>query len=280
MSKNCDFVHKIGLSSFAFSLNEETFKKLSQSGVGAVEISVGLEKSMALNYKEIAELSKNFGVELWSFHLPFMPFEAIDISAIDSTPRNNAIELFSTLIGKASDIGIDKFVIHPSGEPIDDEIREERFKYSMQSLDILARIADKNGAVIAVENLPRTCLGNSADEMLRLISVNEKLRVCFDTNHLLKDNHTDFIKKLGDKIVTLHVSDYDFIDERHWLPGYGKIDWCELYSALKTAEYSGVWMYEARHSAPPFAGGRALDFNDFVNNANEIFNGKKPTRIL
>ena len=82
-------------------------------------------------------------------------------------------------------IGIDKFIVHPSAEPIEKDLRSENFKYSMESLDRLAEIAYAEGAVIAVEDLPRTCLGNSADEIGKLISVNDKLRVCFDTNHLL-----------------------------------------------------------------------------------------------
>ena len=46
--------------------------------------------------------------------------------------------------------------------------------------------AQQLGQVIAVEDLPRTCLGRESSEMLELISVNDKLRVCFDTNHLLQ----------------------------------------------------------------------------------------------
>lgn len=46
-----------------------------------------------------------------------------------------------------------------------------------------------------------------------------------DTNHLLKDLTEEFIKNLGLKVVTLHVSDYDRIDERHWIPGKGVNDW-------------------------------------------------------
>ena len=195
--------------------------------------------------------------------------------------RDNAIKLYTELIAQAADIGIDKIVIHPSGEPIRQEEREDRMNYAMQSLDLLAEIAHKEGAVIAVEDLPRTCLGNTADNMLRLLSANDKLRVCFDTNHLLHDTNLNFMEKVGDQIVTLHVSDYNFIDEQHWLPGEGLVDWQEIYHTLKKIGYQGIWMYElGLQSTPKITRTRDLTFEDYVRNANEIFKNQPLTRIF
>lgn len=273
-------MYKIGLSSCGFLLTEENFQKLSQSGVDAIEISMSLDAHKLINYKEVSELSKRYGVGLWSYHLPFSPFKVINIASPNKEPRENAIKLSKELIEKAADIGIDKFIVHPSGEPIGAEEREEQIKYSMQGLDELAEFAHRHGAVIAVEDLPRTCLGNTADELIRLISVNDKLRVCFDTNHLLSDNNINFMEKLSDKIVTLHVSDYDFTDEKHWLPGEGLVDWAQLLSTLKKINYDGVWMYELGLTSPKtLTRSRDLTFDDFVRNANAIFNGEPIERI-
>lgn len=273
-------MYKIGLSSCGFALNEENFKKLHESGIEAIEISRSLENLKMLNYREVYELAKRYGVLLWSFHLPFMPFAEIDISACDRDVRGSTLELHKELISRAADIGIDKFVIHPSGEPIAKENREERMSLSMESLDILAEFAHSQGAVIAVEDLPRTCLGNTADEIIRLISANDKLRVCFDTNHLLIDNNIDFVKKLGEKIITLHVSDYDLVDEKHWLAGEGVVDFYEIYSMLEKVNYGGVWLYELGLKSPKtLTRSRELEFSDFVRNAEEIFRHTTITRI-
>jgi sugar phosphate isomerase/epimerase len=277
--KAVPYMYKIGLSSSAFELNAENFCKIRESGLEAIEVSEGYDGSKQLNYSALASLSSEYGIKLWSFHLPFFPFKIIDVSSLNKELRDNALLLYTELIKKASDIGIDKFVIHPSGEPIADEDREERIKYSMQSLDTLAELAHRHGARIAVEDLPRTCLGNTADELLRIISVNDKLRVCFDINHLLKDTPLDLINKLGDKIITLHVSDYDRIDERHWLPGEGVNDWSGIYEALRKVGYDGVWMYEVGFRSKTIERSRLLTFNDFYENAREIFEGRTPKRI-
>ena len=146
----------------------------------------------------------------------------------------------------------------------------------MDALDNLAEYAYAKGAVIAVEDMIVECLGNCADELAELISVNDKLRICFDVNHILKNTHLEFIEKFKEKIVTVHISDYDRICERHWLPGEGVIDFHELYTKLIQVGYSGPWMYEiglAKNSKRS----RDLTYADVYNNAMEIFEGKKLT---
>ena len=144
---------------------------------------------------------------------------------------------------------------------------------------MLADVAVKNGAVLAVEDLPRTCLGNCSAEILELTRGHDALKVCFDTNHLLGgEDPAAFVRAVGHKLVTLHVSDYDFIDERHWLPGEGDIDWNSIVEALRDVDYQGVFMYEISPKCPKtILRDRDLSCEDFVRNAREILNGEKPT---
>lgn len=274
-------MYKIGLSSFGFDLTEENFQKMAQSGIEAVEVSLHWSRYGEINYKELAGFSQRYHIDLWSLHLPFSSRNNIDISSEDPSVRAKTVALHKELIEKAAAIGIQKFILHPSGEPITDARRGERMKNSMENLDILADFAHKHQAVIAVEDLPRTCLGNTAEEMLQLLSANDKLRVCLDSNHLLTDTNRNFIEKLGDKIVTLHISDYDFTDEKHWLPGEGLVDWQEIYSMLQKAGYQGVWMYELGLTAPAtHPRSRDLTFADFVRNAKEIYANKPLSKII
>ena len=66
-----------------------------------------------------------------------------------------------------------------------------------------------------------------------------------DVNHLLWDNAEDAVLDFGDRIYTLHISDYDKVDERHWLPGKGVIDWKKLIQNLQKIGYQGVFNYES-----------------------------------
>lgn len=270
---------KVGLSMGVTSISEAYFQNCRKTGISKIEVSVGNVKNEPdVNYKAVQEYAKNYEVNLWSYHLPFVPFEMVDISALDKQLQNRSVDYLGEIIRKAADIGIDKYVIHPSGEPIAQEERYEKMQRAKESLVKLARVAAECGGVIAVEDLPRTCLGRDSDEILELLSADERLRVCFDTNHLLKENLVDFVHKVGHKIITTHISDYDFINERHWLPGEGKIDWPSLIGALKEVGYHGVWLYEIGFKCPnSIIRDRDMTHEDFVRNAAELFAGKAPT---
>jgi len=267
---------KLGLSTPVEEIDEALFKAYQKSGIEAMEISVPYDKYKDLNYTDVLKFSKKYGIDLWSFHLPFGPFDENDIS--NPKVSKQSVLYLEELIKKASEIGIDKFVVHPSGEPIEQEDRPGRMECSKESLFKLAEIAKKCGGYMAVEDLPRTCLGRNSAEIKELISVHPDLKVCFDTNHLLTENIEDFINNVGNKIITTHVSDYDFVNERHWLPGEGKINWDSLIDALNKVNYKGVWLYEIGFACPKtIIRNRMLTCEDFAKNYDELFTGKDIT---
>ena len=269
---------RFGMSSCGFQeLSLDDFRNLHDAGVQELEISMKYDKYQFIDYNLIKKRADEYGIDLWSFHLPFQPFETNNIASIDKEIREKTIFLHAEYIKRASDIGIRNFVIHPSAEPNREEDRCEMIEYASESLSILSDIAQKEGGVIAVENLPRTCLGRNSAEIKKLISQNGNLRVCFDTNHLLMQSAKDFIKDVGNKIITTHFSDYDFEDEKHWLPGEGKINWTELIEELEKTEYSGPILYEVR-LLPPENGSiirRPLTFWDFKENYDCLVNNRK-----
>ena len=271
---------KIGLSSCSKPLTEELFKEYADVGIDCIEISVDLDAADELDWPSIFSWSQKYGVELWSFHLPFSPFSRMDISSPDEELRQKSVDKCADYIMKASDFGVKVFVIHASGEPIDEERRPEYMAQAKKSLKTLAEVADKCMVTIAVEDLPRTCLGRDSADMLELVSVDDRLKICFDTNHLLGEDIKGFIEKVGDKLITTHISDYDFVNERHWLAGEGDIDWNELYETLIEVGYNGPWLYELGFEIPKsIKRDRTLTCADFANNAKEIFEGKPITNI-
>lgn len=274
--KGVRIMYKIGLSTCGKAINRQLFEQYRKNGITAMEISLAAKDYADIDYKELKKSSEETGVDLWSYHLPFEPFEELDIS--NKELCKTTIRYFEELIKKASEIGIKRFIVHPSGEPIENGERAERIKCAKESLFTLAEIAKKNGAIIAVEDLPRSCIGKNSDEISELVSVSDDLAVCFDTNHLLGENPIDFIRKLGKRIITTHISDYDFVNERHWLPGEGKLDWNAVLEAFKDIGYDGIWLYEIGFVCPiSIIRDRDLTCDDFVRNAKELFENKEIT---
>ncbi len=278
ITKGNILMFKIGLSSCNKPLCEDLFRQYKAAGITLMEISPRANDFPSLNYDILATLGKQYSITFNSLHIPFSPFSEIDPS--NKKLAEYTFEYFSAIMEKASVTGVDKFIIHPSGEPIDDSERADRMECAINTLAKLSKVAQKYNAIVAVENLPRTCLGKNSDEILQLISGDDQLRVCFDTNHLLDEDPVEFIHKIGNKIITTHVSDYDYVNERHWLPGEGKTDWQALIKALRDVNYNGPWLYEMGFKAPnSLVRDRNLTCEDFVRNANELFEGKIPTVI-
>lgn len=253
------------------------FRALREAGIRTIELSYLYPLNFNIEWKNIHRFSTQFDITPRSLHLPF-EHDKTNPAHPDSAVRADTFRLHAEMAKNAADIGVKVLVVHPSGEPIEETDRAESMKRSKDFLFKLADLADTLDMKVAVENLPRTCLGRDASEMVELLE-DPRLFACFDTNHLLLGSHADFIKAITGRILTLHVSDYDFINERHWLPGEGKINWPELISALEKADYNGPWLYEILRKAEKTIVRRPLVWRDFAENHAALMAGKQPDRF-
>ncbi|HZH72462.1 MAG TPA: TIM barrel protein, partial [Mariniphaga sp.] len=182
-----------------FSL--EQFNQLKFNGIKYIEL--GTAKLVKMTPEErvewienIKNLSEKAGIEVWSVHLPYS--RTLDVSVTDSQLRENMINECTSIIELCSKLQPKKFIIHPSAEPIEDTEREQRIQHSIESLKVLNKTAQSFNARLTVECLPRTCLGNTSEELLRIVNaVGNNVEICFDSNHLLKEKPEEFIAKAG-----------------------------------------------------------------------------------
>jgi len=256
---------------------ENDFIELAGAGIKAIELSYAYPLYPEVEWNNIQKYSKQNGIALRSLHLPF-EHQKTNPAHLDPAVRAETLRYDGELAKKAADIGVKVLVVHPSGEPIGEDERAESMKRSKEWLSKLTDFADTLDMRVAVENLPRTCLGRNAADMIELLE-DPRLYACFDTNHLLMDSHAELIKAVSGRIVTLHVSDYDFINERHWLPGEGKINWPELIAALERADYNGPWLYEVSRIPEKTIVRRQLVWRDFADNHAALMTGKQPERF-
>lgn len=232
-------------------LSEKTFESFAKNGIKKAEISHTLEYLENFGFygrhKEVLAWADNAGVALHSFHLPF--YYDFSVSCRNKASRDNTIEVCKKLIDTISGDGYKTVVIHPSSEPIPDENRAEELELSIDGLGQLTEFMKGTGMKLCVEDLPRTCLLNCSFEALTFLNSVPDSYLCFDTNHLLMQTNEDFLNDLIDngmtgRIAAVHISDYDFIDERHKLPGAGINDWKMILSKLEALDYSGAFVYE------------------------------------
>lgn len=271
---------RLGLSTACKrELTEKLFTSYAQAGIFTMEISLDPHSYPEIPWNDCQKWARETGVEIWSLHMPFYPFEQLNPASSDPGVRKHTIAYFGELMKKAASIGCRVAVVHPSGEPIAKEARREALECAKDTFAKLAELAAKEGVTVAVENLPRTCLGKDSADLLELLSADSRLRTCFDTNHLLKQPIVEYINLLGSRMITLHVSDYDFKNERHWMPGEGNIHWQELLAALKEVNYQGPFLYEVNFMPERTIRRRPLDFSDIRANYDILMRGETPAPI-
>ena len=185
------------------------------------------------------------GLTWWSVHAPF---DETDLSLSEEGPRRASVASVVRALDVACELGAGIVVVHGSKEPVTEQEREGRLVQLVRSLNELCKRASQRGLHLALETLPRSCLGNRTAEVRRVLDiVDGDLRVCYDVNHVtLYEEVGASVRALADRTVTLHLSDHDGVDERHWIPGKGVVDWPGFVAALDGIGYEGCLMHEAR----------------------------------
>lgn len=226
----------------------ESMKENKAGGLDYIEVTMNnvINKDTSGVWDRAAALKADIdssGLKVWSVHMPYS--RTLDISVLDDLKRAENVQYMKDMMRVAGVFQPQYLVLHPSSEPITPDEREQRLANSHASIGELAPVAKEIGAVLCVENLPRTCLGQNGEEMMRLIEGYDEVALCFDTNHLLYQSHEDYLKAVAKgKIKTVHLSDYDFADERHLIPGKGLIDNKALWAGIKENGYDGIMMFE------------------------------------
>ena len=183
-------------------------------------------------------------LRVWSVHLPFG--FGWDVAHYDEEERDAACASLKRVMELTRDWGARVYVLHGCLEPVAPEQRGVRMARSIRSLRELDEYAARFGARVALEDLPRSCLANTSLETRAMAQAAGNVPICFDVNHLLGETHAEFLKRLAPNVITTHLSDYDGVDERHWLPGQGIVPWREVVQGLLEAGYRGLFLFELR----------------------------------
>ena len=195
------------------------------------------------------------GTAVASVHAAFGPPR--DLSSSDAEACERAVAELGECLDLARGLRAGLVVVHLSAEPVERAERPDRLRRARRSLGVAIPEYERAGVRLALELLPRTCLGNTVDELLGVVSELDSpaVGVCLDVNHLM-DRYEEIpgaVRQLGEHLFTLHLSDYDGVDEKHWMPGDGVIDWPTFLQALADIGYAGPFNYEATPSGgdPP-----------------------------
>lgn len=240
---------KLGSStSLIKELNPAILQEVKQSGIDFLEIgwkdlnrsNISFTERLAYAQKVYSE-ALDAGIIIWSTHVPYGA--DFDISNLDDARRKKTLALIKEYIDLAVEMKAKQLVLHPS-EPFEESTRKQRIINCRESLKELVLYVKGKGIKIAIETLPPNFLGSSSHEMLEILNDIDDVEICFDTNHLYPEKPEDFVRAVGKRISTVHISDFDGVQQKHWMPGKGAINWNKVIDELVKIDYKAPFMYE------------------------------------
>ena len=259
--------------------SEEIFCACAKAGIRYIELAPHDDDyrkifAEAARAKQMAETA---GVTIRSLHLPFS--DRLNFCAPDQGNREETMRVQKEMLQGAAALGV-KYVIAHSGIPYPQTERKKYLEIARENIAELQKEASALGIHVCVESLLPSCIGRNSRELLYILSAHPDLRVCLDPNHLFDEDHAALIRAVGEKIAAVHFSDYDGLDERHWMPGEGIINWSAIVAALSEVGYKGPLLYEVNpFRTPKTIDRRALTFEDFRENHAALCRGEIPAPI-
>ena len=244
--------------SYAISLPDRLFldekwrKAFCDSKIKKIEFSCSAATPREQLQQEIASLAKmqqDGQIQVASIHIPFGA--EWQYHSTDETLRRQAVENARTFIADCRSLKCSLFTMHSCVEcvPLEADERAKCMEAARRSIDELVPVAADNGIYLNIEDLPRTCLGNTAEELAQLVEgfPYGQIGVCFDVNHFC--GHPELlpegIRLNSKRIRSFHISDYDGVDECHWYPGMGVIDWPAIMEEIRRLPNDVLLIFES-----------------------------------
>jgi sugar phosphate isomerase/epimerase len=228
-------------------------KRLAKVDVQLVEVmDEGLHE---LNKKRVAklnEIAKAKGIR-YTVHAPFAD---INIASPSKPLLNASMKRLEQSMVYARDLDAQLWVFHPGARTgISSFYPNQDWKQNIRTIQDLHETAEKHGLNTAIENLPEKYgfLMKTPEDFQRFYKETSlhDVGIVLDVGHANIENQTiNFLRKLPDKIVHMHLSDNMGEHDQHLGIGYGKIDWQQFAETLKEIAYDKNIIIEAIEHVP------------------------------
>lgn len=194
-----------------------------------------------LDKKRIAtlkEAAKSFGLE-YSLHAPFAD---INIASPSKSMLDASMKRLKQSMGYANALDAKLWVFHPGAKTgIGQFYPGADWKQNIQSIKELCKTAEELGLNIALENLPAKYyfFMSKAEDFVKFYrETNSPVGIVMDLGHAnLEGQIEPFFKMLADKIIHIHASDNDGVEDQHLGIGQGKINYDWFAETIKKMGY-------------------------------------------
>ncbi len=266
----------IGVSSTLF-LNltlEEIVKKTADYGYSSIEIWADVPQKWSGDFNEkeqrkLADTLDSFGFQS-SIHAPIWD---VNTASHITNFRKESINQIKWTMHLAQNLGSKLITLHPGHMPpypFMTSIRERGKRNFLDSLQNLIDYSLETGVLIGLENVPISLsFCYTLTDLIEYVNNFENLNVTLDIAHAyIVEKYLEFfdprrasvppesrivktIRKLGKRLINIHLHDNDGSYDAHKIPGEGTINFKPIMEVLKKINYNGLVALEIWGSKEP-----------------------------
>ena len=233
---------KIGVS-MLYNLGESfnrVVKRLGDEGTQYIEfLDDGAHELNKNRVNLLREAAKSYDLE-YTVHAPFAD---INIASPSRLILAAALKRLTKSLYRAHDLDAKLWVLHPGAKTgLSQFYSGAEWKQNLQSIQELYDEAEQLGVNIAIENLPAKYwfTMNSPEDFHKFYKeTNLPIGIVLDIGHAHLENQIQpFFDQFADKIVHIHASDNNGVNDDHLGVGYGTLDYDWFAKTLKKINYS------------------------------------------
>ncbi|MBM3131261.1 MAG: sugar phosphate isomerase/epimerase [Chloroflexi bacterium] len=239
----------------------EALRKIAASGFKWIEISSSefhLDPRRNPDVPAARNALRQMDLHVHALHTPFIGLKL-------GHPNRALKQEWLRVVGASLEIGVEigapLAVIHVTDDA--QELTDEMYEASRQIvIEYIAELqirAQALGIRLALENMVkspnlRRRFGMTLAELSRAFP-DPEIAFCLDTGHAMT-NRLDLateIRAAGKRLMTTHINSNDGVDDLHWLPTRGVLDWQKIKHLLMQSGYAGRYLLEVKGDADPDA---------------------------
>ena len=226
---------------------EEALTDIVLARTNCIELTdEGLHALTQQRVERLLELKSSYGLR-YALHAPFAN---INIAASDAIVREAILRRIETSIQWASALDAEALVFHPGATTaLEHFYPGAAWGLNLQAVRRLLNFAGDYGVPAMIENVPEPFpfLMKSVRDFERFYDeVGLDLKIVLDIAHSnLRDETEEFIRRFGDRIGHIHVSDNHGQMDEHLQLGEGSINWKEMMAAVKASPFNGWVVVES-----------------------------------
>jgi len=178
-----------------------------------------------------------------------LPYSDLNLASVNQPIWEESVKQTKNCLTLASEFSR-LAVVHPGQlSPLGKHMADKAWEQNILGLREICDHAAELDMIVAVENMPviESLLGRTPEEIIGMIENvdRENLGFVFDVGHANTNGNVDqFLDKLGDKMVHIHIHDNHGERDEHLPVKFGTVDWSVVVKRLNG--YSGRLVTEAR----------------------------------